>query len=294
MLLAVLWTLCHGSLVSLFDSPARCLDGSAPAMLVRLSPRPSALWVLDFEGGAWCSSWPECALRARSPRGSSAVWRDSPERLGATSRHFRRFHRVKLLYCDGASFLGSVGNVTRDGVTLHFSGRAIAAALLSHLSSHFGLSSASDVLVSGSSAGGVAALNLVDDVARMLPNARVACLVNSGVFPPWGDFAAFARNVATLHGLARQDALFAESVLGSVAAPVLLVSSAYDSWHLRNILQINGSDWQGCLSDGPTGCSMPQRRELTGRWFAPFTASLLRVPAVWRGTGRRSILFWRL
>ena len=56
-------------------------------------------------------------------------------------------------YCDGASFLGNAGKVTRGEDTLHFDGIAIVDNLLKHLHSTFKLGEATDVLVTGLSAG---------------------------------------------------------------------------------------------------------------------------------------------
>jgi hypothetical protein len=175
LLVAALALLAQGSLVVLLNSTARCLDGSAPAMAVRLASgsggTASRQWVLDFEGGGWCTSWEECVERSKGARGSSRGW--AAERAkgeGLLSRHFARFSSARLLYCDGASFLGTAGPVSRGGTTLHFAGHAVALALVRHLISDFGLAWASDVLVTGCSAGGLAALALADTLRALLPD----------------------------------------------------------------------------------------------------------------------------
>ncbi len=164
----------NGSMVVLFNSTARCLDGSPPAMLVWMaSGGASRRWVVDFEGGGWCDTWEQCLERSHGPRGSSRDWAVDKKTAGTSvrSRHFGRFNKALLLYCDGASFLGTAGRVEREGKVLHMDGLAIARELVGLLSSAYGLGEASNVLLSGCSAGGVAALALADTVGAMLPKA---------------------------------------------------------------------------------------------------------------------------
>lgn len=186
LVMAAAAALAEGSLVFLFNSTARCLDGSAPALSVRLAAGgASRQWVVDFEGGGWCTSWEECLERSRGPRGSSRGWDAAKGAVaGLGSRHFARFNQARLLYCDGASFLGMAGRVERAGAVLHFSGRAVALALLEHLVASHGLARASDVLVSGCSAGGLAALALADTVRQLLPDVPRFKVAVSARRPP--------------------------------------------------------------------------------------------------------------
>lgn len=144
---------CFGSLFLLFNSSARCLDGSPPGMKMDLAPG-SKKWVLFFKGGGWCSTWGDCLERSKTERGSSQVWGlEKPRRVLFNSKHFGSFNLVEFQYCDGGSFLGTAGMVKRGEDTLHFSGRAIVDQLIQHLQSSFRLNDATDVLITGISAG---------------------------------------------------------------------------------------------------------------------------------------------
>jgi hypothetical protein len=147
----------------------------------------STRWVVMLEGGGWCSTWEECVERKSSVKGTSRFWRgDVPRHVLFASRHFQGFNFVLLKYCDGGSFLGTAGKVTRGADTLYFEGHAIVHELLRHLQSLFGLGRATDVLVTGSSAGGLGAVALTDSIRSFFPrNARYKCAPLAGVFPAW-------------------------------------------------------------------------------------------------------------
>ena len=72
-------------------------------------------WLLYFEGGGWCWSPEDCALRAESKGGSSTAWprhdNGSVSIGGLVNRccfctKFCRFRRVFLKSCDGHAFAG--------------------------------------------------------------------------------------------------------------------------------------------------------------------------------------------
>jgi hypothetical protein len=88
---------------------------------------------------------------------------------------------------DGGSFLGNNATVTSTvyngaPVALHFRGRAILDAVFADLTGHQGLDSASDVVVGGDSAGGLATYWHIDHIADTLPWARVWGAPDCGFF----------------------------------------------------------------------------------------------------------------
>ena len=94
---------------------------------------------------------------------------------------------VMLVYCDGAYFAGNAAASVRvGGETLHFKGKAILDAALADLASRHGLGTATDVVLGGCSAGGIAVFAHVDYVSRALetlsPSARVAGFADSGFY----------------------------------------------------------------------------------------------------------------
>ena len=205
-----------------------CLDGS-PAGFYH-TPAYGAVfkrsWIVYFEGGGWCVSAEDCALRATTTRGSSSRWAGNGTNFGHLLNKccfvtpFCRFHRVMLKSCDGHSFAGgaviaspssssspasaatprlaSSSSFAAPPPQLHSSGRAIVRATVQALLARFGLRDAADVLVAGCSAGGLAALLHAEGIrAAMLEGGarprrfKVASL--AGVFfSPSGGGAAGA------------------------------------------------------------------------------------------------------
>lgn len=143
-------------------------------------------------------------------------------------------------YCDGGSFLGTAGKVTANGQTLHFDGRAIVDVLFRHLQTTFKLGEATDVLISGLSAGepcfldvslfffplvpskgGLAALAHADSLRERLPStARVKCASLAGIFPAWGRFSGFMKLVRELHKIS--GSLVATELIGAARLPLMV------------------------------------------------------------------------
>ena len=96
------------------------------------------------------------------------------------------WNKVVIPYCDGASFTGKNDTVTiHEGVELHFRGKAILEAIQQELLKR-GLQTASDVVLGGDSAGGLATYIHVDDWAQFLrsscdqpPKAELSALMLS-------------------------------------------------------------------------------------------------------------------
>merc|ERR1712216_851935 len=98
------------------------------------------------------------------------------------------WNAVELRYCDGASLSGdkeSAANVS--GTVLHYRGRAILDAEIRSLLVERGMNKATDVVVSGCSAGGLATFLHCDHWADAIKKAtkgvaKVACMPDSGFF----------------------------------------------------------------------------------------------------------------
>jgi hypothetical protein len=130
-------------------------------------------WLIFFEGGGWCWSPEDCAMRAESASGSSLQWpKNGSISIGGLVNKccfctkFCRFRRVFLKSCDGHSFAGNatIASPARQSAgkqhprILRSAGKAIVRAVIAELVAHYGLADAVSVLVSGCSAGGLAAL----------------------------------------------------------------------------------------------------------------------------------------
>ena len=93
------------------------------------------------------------------------------------------WNSVHLKYCDGNSFSGSNSSTTvYENTTLHWRGKHILEAVMEDLLTKRGLNLASDVVVGGSSAGGLATYLHCDKWAENLKGKKVVCMPDSGLF----------------------------------------------------------------------------------------------------------------
>ncbi|KAM0831737.1 hypothetical protein ACQ4PT_065336 [Festuca glaucescens] len=102
---------------------------------------------------------------------------------GATEgADFYNWNRVYVRYCDGASFSGDAEYQAQDGSTLHFRGLRIYEAVIDELMEK-GLTNATQALLTGCSAGGLAAILHCDDFSARFPQeVSVKCLIDAGLF----------------------------------------------------------------------------------------------------------------
>ncbi|KAJ8444088.1 hypothetical protein Cgig2_025089 [Carnegiea gigantea] len=97
----------------------------------------------------------------------------------AKGADFYNWNRVKIRYCDGASFSGDSQN---EEANLYFRGQRIWLAAMEELMSQ-GMRHANQALLSGCSAGGLATILHCDKFQALFPwNTRVKCLSDAGLF----------------------------------------------------------------------------------------------------------------
>ncbi|KQK04161.1 hypothetical protein BRADI_2g12047v3 [Brachypodium distachyon] len=174
-------------LKSAAEKGAVCMDGTPPAY--HLDPGSGAgnnSWIVNLEGGGWCNNARTCKFRTRTRHGSSdymerhitfsGIMSASP----ASNPDFYSWNRVKIRYCDSASFAGD--NFDK-GTGLYFRGQRIWDAAIQHLLS-IGMASADQVLLTGCSAGGLAAILHCDQFSAFFAgkNTTVKCLADAGLF----------------------------------------------------------------------------------------------------------------
>jgi hypothetical protein len=262
------------------NGDALCLDGSFAGFYI--APGSSSQFVIYFEGGGWCYTPHDCAYRANTSIGSSASWAAQMAAPGVMSSDpkinpmFHSFTRVFVPYCDGCSFTGDrAAPVLIEGRPIYFRGARILQRILEELEFSHGLRSASDLLVSGCSAGGLSTFLHADRIAAFVPNARrVGALPDSGFFLNATDFASNAYEygaqmadawtlhnasagthqgcVASLHSAA---CIMAPYVLPFVKTPIFILNSFYDSWQMGNVVGVDSPSFQNCASHGPAGCN---------------------------------------
>ncbi|XP_027188080.1 pectin acetylesterase 5-like isoform X3 [Cicer arietinum] len=180
---------------------------------------------------------------------------------------FFNWNKVKIRYCDGASFAGHPES-EQKGSGLFFRGQIIWEAIMDELLS-IGMSKAKQALLSGCSAGGLATLIHCDSFRQLLSKeATVKCLADAGFFLDEKDILgnstmkSFYHEVVQLQGVAKSlhidclakmepsKCLFSSEILKNIKTPVFLVHPAYDFWQIHNILVPEGSDphgrWKSC------------------------------------------------
>ncbi|KAB1224101.1 hypothetical protein CJ030_MR2G023211 [Morella rubra] len=169
------------------DRGALCLDGSLPGYHFQKGfGSGSHNWLLHIEGGGWCNTISSCSSRKLTPLGSSKYMERQVRFSGilssdpAQNPDFFSWNKVKIRYCDGASFAGHAESEFKNGTALFFRGQLIWEALMDELLS-LGISRAKQALLSGCSAGGLATLIHCDDFQELLPKvATVKCLADAG------------------------------------------------------------------------------------------------------------------
>ena len=176
----------------------RSLDGSPPAVYVRAGTGTGAAkFVLFMEGGGWCFSPSDCAGRAHGGLGSSLQNGPTKEDFGgvmavdpATNPAFHSWTMVFLRYCDGSSMSSDraapLAEPTAPNGTIWFRGRPNLRAQLALLVAEHGLGEATEVVLSGGSAGGLAVYYHLDFVAELVgklaPGVRVTGFPDAGYF----------------------------------------------------------------------------------------------------------------
>uniref|UniRef100_A0A165ZVE0 Pectin acetylesterase n=2 Tax=Daucus carota subsp. sativus TaxID=79200 RepID=A0A165ZVE0_DAUCS len=249
---------------------AFCLDGSLPGYHFQKGfGSGTRNWLLHIEGGGWCNTIASCSYRKTTALGSSK-YMDLEVKFGgilssdpSENPDFFSWNKVKIRYCDGASFAGRPESEINKGAKLFFRGQLIWEAVKDELLS-LGLSNARQALLSGCSAGGLATLIHCDDFRDVLPkNAKVKCLSDAGFFLNEKDIAgnhtiqSFYHDVVQLQGVskslnkdcvAKKDpfkCLFPQEFTSSIKTPIFLVNPAYDFWQIQNILVPVSSDFHG-------------------------------------------------
>lgn len=282
-----------------------CLDGSPPAYYYTPSPDgDTSRWLLYFKGGGWCYDEPECASRARGDLGSSkhlppkfafSGIMDSDPKVSPTFAHF---NRVLLWYCDGASFAGDRTEPVHHKATnqsLYFRGRRVLDIMLQTLATRHRLNDATEVLLGGGSAGGLATYLHADYVHTKLRALGASSLAKykaapvSGFFPMHDDARGAAaypddmRSVFKTHNctggvhpacvaaLPSSEAwrcIFANYSYAYTETPMFPLQSALDFWQLQFIW---GGDHSCVFSNYSfTNCTRGQIADLNS-----YAASLL-------------------
>ena len=247
----------------------------------------------------------QCVARTKTSIGSSKLFTKTfafsgPMDSNATvNPTFANFNRVVLWYCDGASFSGDADAVNHKTETpLFFRGKRILDATLDVLKADHGLDKAEEVLLSGGSAGGLAAYLHTDYVASQLPPSvkKYKSSPVSGFFllhntatgaplyPQEMEYVFNMQNstggvnakcIASLPRAEQWRCIFANYSYAHVESPIFPLNSAIDAWQMGNIWK--GDSAGGCTRPGFKNCSASEIVDLN-TYMATFIADMKRAP----------------
>eukprot|EP00965_Chrysotila_dentata_P233097 6199375-Pleurochrysis_carterae.AAC.6 len=173
--------------LTLLKSPlARCLDGS-PGGFYLARNSSSRSWIIELQGGGECTSKDSCGEKLKSSLGSSAYFARNitPGFLSADSKanpRFRTFNRVLMAYCSQDLWTGRQKNATADTFGVLFAGHHILKAALDVLDAEHGLYDASDVVLTGESAGAMGVWPHLNWLAQRYFKASVVGVVIAGFY----------------------------------------------------------------------------------------------------------------
>ncbi|CAM0885589.1 unnamed protein product [Alopecurus aequalis] len=274
------------------EKGAVCLDGTLPGYhLQRGSGTGSNSWLIHLEGGSWCSTLKDCSDRRMTVLGSSNFMEpirfaegilDSNQRLNPD---FYNWNKVYVRYCDGASFSGDAEAQAQDGSTLHFRGLRIYEAVIDELMEK-GLANATQALLTGCSAGGLATILHCDDFSARFPQeVSVKCLADAGFFLDVKDISGERSFFSVYDGVVRlqnvrkvlpkdclaikdpTECFFPAELIKSIRTPMFILNSGYDSWQIRNVLipdsSVPDKSWFSC-KDNIRNCNSTQIEVLDG------------------------------
>lgn len=292
------WTL------TLLDDAAKekgavCLDGSASGYYIEPGTGSGKeKWMVHFQGGGWCTSLTDCAARSKSDLGSSKTYASDKESILASydggahglfsndstiNPDFHNWNKVYARYCDGGSRAGDLATPAVVGNTsIYFRGGRILDALLDSLLSK-GLSSASDFLVGGCSAGGLTVWLHLDYIRSRVPTTvQVKGVPQCGLFmdlPAYDGRPSYTPLYKTLFDIMGVNAsrtmsteclakykreqwrcFMAQYALPFVKTPFFAVNSFYDGWQWSHILRMP----QTCQGDNFANCTADERASAHG------------------------------
>lgn len=246
---------------------AKCLDGTPAIYYHRKGTGTGAnKWFLHQQGGGWCYTEASCVSRSKGRLGSTKADKNTSSLDGGyfsmdpnQNPLMYNWNAVELRYCDGASLSGdrqTPANVS--GTTLHYRGRAILDAEIKSLLFDRGMNEATDVVVSGCSAGGLATFlhcdRWADAIKKASQAAKVACMPDSGFFldedraPKYGsnmrnvykfqESSAAGLNAACVaaHTSDPEKCILAQWSSEHIKTPTFPLQSVYDAWQTSNVL----------------------------------------------------------
>jgi ribosome maturation protein SDO1 len=172
----------------------KCLDGTSAGFYIREGVDPS-LFVIHLEGGGFCSTEQDCASTAKSDRGSSTSWTNEPgpqffaknkllDEKCDKNPDFCNGSTAYVPYCTGDVHIGTRTKASAETWGFNFDGYHNFVAIIDMLIADYGLGDATQVLLTGVSAGGIGVFHHIDYLADRLPSAVVKGAPIAGWYLP--------------------------------------------------------------------------------------------------------------
>ncbi|XP_019186387.1 PREDICTED: pectin acetylesterase 8-like [Ipomoea nil] len=240
------------------DKGALCLDGTPPAYFLDQGEGDGINnWVIYLEGGGWCSTVDECVDRSTKNLGSSKFLNESMEfdnilsKDSKTNPDFYSWNRVFIHYCDGSSYTGDVDTVN-PATNITYRGGRIFNVVMEDLLKR-GMKNATNAILSGSSAGGLAVILHCDRFQSLLPTGtKVKCFSDSAYFLHEDhlrgekQFDIVFERLITLHGsgqmlpsfctdifLKPSLCFFPQYILSNIKTPLFIAMSSFDQIQVK-------------------------------------------------------------
>ncbi|XP_060200751.1 pectin acetylesterase 8-like [Lycium barbarum] len=267
---------------------AVCLDGSPAAYHYDKGFGDGVNnWVVFLEGGGWCGSVEDCRLRFGNFLGSSNHMNNTRVFSGlldynkTNNPDFYNWNRIMIKYCDGSSFTGDVESVDK-ATNQHYRGARIFQTIMEELLAK-GMKNAKNAILSGNSAGGLAAMIHCDRFRSLLPSTpRVKCLSDGGIFyltmmaregKYWNQpllqwLTYIIQQKCCLSCTSRKLdptlCFFPQNLQQYIKTPLFIINSAYDSYQIQFtvIPSAQRADFkENCMPDF-NNCSSDQQKML--------------------------------
>ncbi|KAH3766799.1 Elongator complex protein 3 [Pelomyxa schiedti] len=253
-----------------------CLDGSPPGYYLRTGAQKDK-WRIHIRGGGWCWTASQCLSRAQSDLGSSLYFTehfcDSPNIAegfmndNSTVNPFADWNLVFWMYCGGTSHTSNREEpLVLPNTQLWFRERNVVDVILDDLNQVGGLlETATEVVLTGTSAGALSTIMISSRVAEKLPKTTAfGVMPDSGYFLDypsyqwgvyvmrnqlknaigphlWNATGSVDPNCAAAHGDDLWMCFFPQYILPLVEDPRLrffLPQSMGDSWQVENLLKL--------------------------------------------------------
>ena len=178
-------------LTLLTDPKARCLDGTLSGYYIEpaTAPENSTKFVIYLEGGGECNKQSTCAKATQGPLGSSKFF-SSTRYFGEGEAYanalppnpFRSWNRVDVPYCSQDLFSGQKTSTDPSTFGFYFSGHLILDAVVNALIADHNMASATEIIFTGASAGGIAMWINANWLASKLPKAKIILAPVAGFY----------------------------------------------------------------------------------------------------------------